>query len=446
MASRTGLKIVFAMVVASSVVWAQTTVVERPSAALKNEFDLAVAMAVDGAIRFDVPALELARKRLMSLLLEPALVDKALYFVAFADWQLAQNQISDTEKANTYLEDGYQRLDQLIAKNPDHGEAMLLKLRLYYLQAQLFPTKAATVWPAWEQTLNKARALLPDHPLTLLNIGLGIFHGPNPDHEKGIQLMERAKRGFDESQNNNDPHRVFWHALTCSWLGNHYLMLATPRIPAAKSTYQQALKLRPDFILVRDTLLPSTETQVFCAASEVAGKQWTLLTSDGEGDGADPTLADGKSLAYSYDGDKDMLWFQFGFFKMPPPGGFGVNLVVDADSDATNGVPWWGGNRQFYFDYLVTVWVARGGNGQLAGTVGIGQAADVMRGQMTGLSRNGIAFTADRETNTITLGFKRPESWGEGKLRLIGAVGSNARWNDDLPDREILQLDLGSLL
>jgi len=409
---------------------------------LQHERDMAVAMLMDASLRYDVPGLGFAQQRLQALLAEPAMAEDAHYFLAFAAWQLGINHAAEPERAKAFIADGLQHLDQVLEGNPDHLDAHLLRLRLYYWQGQLAPEEAARIWPLWGESLAKVRALAPDHPVTLLNLGLAIFHGLRSDPERGVATMEAACKAFETWVDREDPHRVFWYALGCTWLGNHYMLLAEPKVAAAKEAFATALALRTDYALVRDTLLPATETQVVCGVSAVAGLAWTKLADDAEGDGANPALADGRALAYAYDEAKDMLWFQFELFRMPADNGFGVNLVMDTDGDQHNGAAWWGGNRAFRFDRLVTVWVARDGSGQYAGTVGIGEAADIMRGRMTGLARNNIAFTVDQEAKTIRIGFKRAYLSAATNLRFLGAVGSNSRWNDDLPDKETITLTL----
>ena len=418
---------------------------ENLSADTRHERDMAVASLIDASVRLDVPGLAFARNRFLGLADQPGLESETLYFIAFADWQLAMNLFTKTEEASRYLDDGFECLDRLTQKQPGHGMAWLLKLRLLYWRSLLAPEKAAEVWPVLGETLKKAQTLLPEHPVTLLNLGLAVFYGPGKEREKGVALMEKANQAFEEWANPSDPHQVFWYALGCAWLGNHYMMLPQPQIEKAKAVLQKALRFRPDYAMVRDTLLPATEMQVFCAATEVENLSWNPLAADPKGDGADRSLADAKELSYAYDRGKDMLWFRFELHQMPSQEAFGVNLAVDTDGDETNGAGWWGGNRAFKFDKLVTVWVARGLNGQYAGTVGIADAGDVMRGRMTGLARNTIAFTRDEAANTIVIGFERALLSGSGNVRLIGAVGSNSQWNDDLPNKGSVSVELGSL-
>src|SRR5215471_6575696 len=103
---------------------------------------------------------------------------------------------------------------------------------------------------------------------------------------------------------------------------------------------------------------------------------WTVLAFDTRDDGRDPALPDAALLAYRYDRQQDMLWFRVCLYNKPNPDAFGINIVVDTGADDAAKVNWWGGNKDFKFDKIVTAWVTRSGNGY-QGTIGVGDAAGV---------------------------------------------------------------------
>src|SRR5207253_8596340 len=101
---------------------------------------------------------------------------------------------------------------------------------------------------------------------------------------------------------------------------------------------------------------------------------WTVAGFDAKGDARDPSLADAAQLSYRYDKQQDLLWFRVSLYGKPNEQAFGVNIVVDTGADDAARMNWWGANKDFKFDKLITAWVTRV-NGSYQGTIGVGDAA-----------------------------------------------------------------------
>src|SRR5437588_2392122 len=166
---------------------------------------------------------------------------------------------------------------------------------------------------------------------------------------------------------------------------------------------------------------------------------YTVLTFDGKGDGRDPTLADAAQLAYRYDKQQDILWFRIALYGQPNKDAFGVNLVIDTGGDDSTKVDWWGANKTFRFDRLVTANVTRGDQGY-TGTIGVGDAAGVNAKQMNNLRQNNLQLKV--EGDSIVIGVKRTDITDKMKMNLIAAVGSNEQSNDDIPNAGSVTIDL----
>ncbi|MGZ8842774.1 MAG: hypothetical protein ACXW18_03875 [Pyrinomonadaceae bacterium] len=171
----------------------------------------------------------------------------------------------------------------------------------------------------------------------------------------------------------------------------------------------------------------------------VSAQVYTVLTFDGKGDGRDPSLADAAQLAYRYDQQQDVLWFRVALYGQPNKTAFGVNLVIDTGDDDANKVSWWGANKTFKFNRLVTAWVTRGEKG-FEGTIGVADAAGVNAKQMTNLRQNNLQIRV--EGDAIVIGVKRTDITDKMKMNLIAAVGSNEQLNDDLPNAGSAAIDL----
>jgi pimeloyl-ACP methyl ester carboxylesterase len=170
-----------------------------------------------------------------------------------------------------------------------------------------------------------------------------------------------------------------------------------------------------------------------------AAQVWTVLTFDGKGDGRDPLLADAAQLSYRFDKEQDFLWFRISLYGNPNAQAFGVNIVIDTGVDDSAKMNWWGGNKNFKFDKLLTAWVTRGDKGY-EGTIGIGDAVGVTAKQINNLRQHNLQIQV--EGDSIVIGVKRADVTDKMKMNLVAAVGSNKEWNDDLPNAGFATIDL----
>ena len=166
---------------------------------------------------------------------------------------------------------------------------------------------------------------------------------------------------------------------------------------------------------------------------------WTVLTFDARGDGRDPSLADAAQLAFRYDKQQDLLWFRIALYGQPDEHAFGVNLAFDTGGDDSTKMNWWGANKTFRFDRLVTANVTRGAQG-FEGTIGVADAAGVNAKQMNNLRQNNLQIKV--EGDSIVIGVKRTDITDRMTMKLIAAVGSNQQSNDDVPNAGSATIDL----
>jgi pimeloyl-ACP methyl ester carboxylesterase len=174
-----------------------------------------------------------------------------------------------------------------------------------------------------------------------------------------------------------------------------------------------------------------------CAVAQA----WTVVGFDAKGDARDPSLADAATLSYRYDKEQDFLWFRVSLYGQPDGQAFGVNLAFDTGGDEAAKMNWWGANKAFKFDKLLTAWVTRGANGY-EGTIGVGDAAGVRAKQFNNLLQNNLQLRV--EGDAIIVGVKRTDITDKLKMNLIAAVGSNQQWNDDLPNVGSVAIDLAA--
>jgi pimeloyl-ACP methyl ester carboxylesterase len=168
---------------------------------------------------------------------------------------------------------------------------------------------------------------------------------------------------------------------------------------------------------------------------------YTVISFDGKGDGRDPSLADAAQLAYRYDKEQDILWFRIAVYGKANEQAFGVNLVIDSGGDEASKMNWWGGNKTFKFDKLVTASVTRTDKAY-AGTIGVADAAGIAQQRMNNLRQNNLQISV--EGDSILIGIKRTDITDKSKMNLVVAVGSNEQWNDDMPNVGSATLDLAT--
>ena len=152
-------------------------------------------------------------------------------------------------------------------------------------------------------------------------------------------------------------------------------------------------------------------------------------------------MADAATLSFRYDKEQDFLWFRVSLYGKPNEQSFGVNLVFDTGSDEASKMNWWGANKAFKFDKLVTVWVTQTASGY-QGKIGVADITGVKEKHFTNLSHDNVQIRVD--DRAFVLGVKRTDITDKMKFNLIAAVGSNERWNDDVPGTGSTTLDLSA--
>jgi hypothetical protein len=129
------------------------------------------------------------------------------------------------------------------------------------------------------------------------------------------------------------------------------------------------------------------------------------------------------------------VWFRI-VLKDPPHGRWmGVNLALDVDGDPSNGAAWWGANKGFHFDRIVSVYCIPVQDG-CQGVFGVVDAAQATAGTLWG-GGAGLQFAIDAAHNAFVVGVPRADlRLGPGPNRLVGAVGSALFFGDDVPNSD----------
>jgi hypothetical protein len=286
---------------------------------------------------------------------------------------------------------------------------------------------------AIEPWFSVARRLAPGDPRIGLAEALALAFVP----ERGPEALEAAADAFRAHP--PDPGPDWWRPAA-------FAVLADARagsfgagggpsgvdIEAARRTLAAALEASPSFEYAREVVGPLVAEHRSSPLDDPGGAEWVVVAEDGAGDGLTPGAPDAAELAWTLQDDR--VWFRFGYHGDAAFDVVGVNVAVDGDGDPSNGAAWWGrGHSDFRFDRLVTVWVRRHG-GAWAGLVGVGDARGPRTRRTTNVARESVRFHVDPASGAVAVGVPRGLLGRGPELRVVGAVGTDRLWNDDLPD------------
>ncbi|HEY7369975.1 MAG TPA: CIA30 family protein [Thermoanaerobaculia bacterium] len=173
----------------------------------------------------------------------------------------------------------------------------------------------------------------------------------------------------------------------------------------------------------------------------LAGAAWRQIATDPKGDGKRAGLPDATAIALWRDDAHGRLWVRLQLAGPPPAEGIGFNLALDIDGEENNGSAWWGNNKSFHFDRLVTAFVFDTGV-DWQGTFGIADSRQVDAGDLTTGSFERPLVILDRAAGTVTVGFpKAALGTGTAPVRAVAATGSAMVFNDDVPAEGSLRFD-----
>jgi hypothetical protein len=176
-------------------------------------------------------------------------------------------------------------------------------------------------------------------------------------------------------------------------------------------------------------------------AAATAGFAWQKLAEDPKGDVRSPRLPDAGAVSYHYDSRQDLLWFRIDLHGGFRKDWFGVNVAVDADGNPDNGMAWWGTNKAFHFDRVVTAYVSDVGP-YYQGFVGVADVDGVNRGAMNDISKD-VRIALDEKAPALLVGIRRADlGTSRGELRALCTVGSTSINNDDVPNEGALTVKL----
>ena len=184
--------------------------------------------------------------------------DEQVYLWAYSGWRLAQRMPESESKRRKKLLKALQRtLEGYLDSNPGDAESMAL-LGSVLGDRISGPLSAMRLGGKAGEMLEAAYALAGDNPRVALQRGVGYFFTPKAfggGAEKAEAELRRALQLFDAGPEEQWPN--WGHLDTLARLGEVLAELGRPE--EARQLYDRALAMEPDYVWVRDELLPALE-------------------------------------------------------------------------------------------------------------------------------------------------------------------------------------------
>ena len=209
----------------------------------------------------DLDAMYAARATFERTLADAGLAAWSHYYLALADFRIANLLREESkEQAAEHLKTAVEHLQKATKIDPQAAEAYALLSSVYGRQVGMSPMKSMFIGPKLGKAIQKAQQLAPDNPRVVLSAAISDFNTPEMfggSKEKGLQGFQRAAELFAQEEPTDPIQPVWGHSEAYAWLGIAYQ--GQGELESARSAFEKALEVDPDFGWVKDWLLPELE-------------------------------------------------------------------------------------------------------------------------------------------------------------------------------------------
>jgi tetratricopeptide (TPR) repeat protein len=187
----------------------------------------------------------------------------AHYYAALADYRIVNRLPEDAEdRREQVLEDAIRHLKRATEINSTMADAWALLAGCYGRMMGMNPMRSMSLGPKSNEAMEKAKEHDPDNPRVWIIDGMSDFHTPSMfggDKERALKKFEKAAR-LAEQASVDDPLMPSWgHAEAHTWIGIAHMEVE--RYERARTAFETALDLNPDYKWVKHVLLPRLEKQ-----------------------------------------------------------------------------------------------------------------------------------------------------------------------------------------
>lgn len=185
----------------------------------------------------------------------------AHYYAALADFRL-NSQYDTEEKREPLLKDAIDHLKNATTLDSTMADAWALLSACYGQRMSLDPLRSMTLGPKADEALARAKTLAPKNPRVWIVSGTSNLFTPSMfggDDQQALKDFKKAAR-LAEQESVDDPLHPSWgHAEAYAWIGKAHL--EAERYDKARSAFETALDVNPDFGWVKYALLPRLNEQ-----------------------------------------------------------------------------------------------------------------------------------------------------------------------------------------
>ncbi len=182
----------------------------------------------------------------------------AHYYVGLADYRL-NNQFSDDaeEQREQILDHATKHLKQATSIDEEMADAWALLAGVYGQRMGLNPMKGMLLGSDASSAIERAKELDPDNPRVWIIDGTQDFFTPSlfgGDKERALKKFKKAAQ-LAQQESIDDPLQPSWgHAESYAWIGVAHLK--ADRLSEARTAFENALDVNPDYGWVKSVLLP----------------------------------------------------------------------------------------------------------------------------------------------------------------------------------------------
>ncbi len=222
-------------------------------------------MLADGANHDDQDKLLEVRALFEQAVHDDSLAIFAHYYAASAASELANilHEMDDSDQNRKILEYVNYAIDHLEAatdRDETFAEGWLMLSAVYGQKMTVRPLQAVSLGRKFNRAMSRARELAPDNPRVVLLRAITAYNLPRivgGNKDRALEGLNRAARLFEEEVV-EDPVLPSWgHEDTYARLG--IVFLDRGNLEEARTAFERALEINPEFGWVKHTLLPSLE-------------------------------------------------------------------------------------------------------------------------------------------------------------------------------------------
>ena len=187
----------------------------------------------------------------------------AHYYAALADYRMS-NRLpeEDEDRRERVIEDAIGHLKRATEINGTMADAWALLSGCYGQMMGMNPMQGMSLGPKANEAMKRAKEHGPNNPRVWIIDGTSDFYAPSMfggDKERALTKFEKAAR-LAEQASPDDPLMPSWgHAEAHAWVGVAHM--EAERYDPARTAFETALDLNPDYGWVRSVLLPRLEQQ-----------------------------------------------------------------------------------------------------------------------------------------------------------------------------------------